>query len=285
MAHNARRIWVSGAALLCVLGIAASCRRQTEEPVAKTVELPKPVPDQVSTQVVSIPPQLQSATDVVESVTVSTNSQIMSLKTEIIETAGRRGAVAGKLSELYKNAMVVDDQEIAAMDADIAARRAALVAKIIALPEVFEKHKALDELEKKKKDLLASRNAIIAARKNQASESVASSNAVEQVQAIDDNLLALQKEFQTLLAEHRSIVQKARENNPEIRGLAAEITDKEAARSSRLNSLPGVKVMLVEQVELEARLRDLKTKLRLLVNSQSTTNAPQPKPSVDTVVP
>jgi len=285
MAHNARLIWVSGVALLCVLAIALSCRRQTETPAPKPVEILRTAPDQVFTQVVSIPPQFQSATNVVESATVSTNSQILSLKMEILETAGRRGAVAGKLAELYRNALVVDDAEIAAMDADIAARRAALATKITALPEVLEKRKALDEVERKKKDLLASRNAIIEAGKKPSPETGAPSNTVEQVRTIEANLRVLQKESQVLIAEHRSIVQQAREKNAEISGLAAEIMDKEAARAARLDSLPGIKELRAEQLDLESRMRDLNVKLRLLEESQSAAKAALPGPTNDVGVP
>ena len=285
MAYNLRLIWVSGAALLCVLAIAVSCRRQTETPAPKPVEILRTAPDQVFTQVVSNPPLLQSATNVVEYPIVSTNGQILSLKTEILETAGRRGAAAGKLAELYRNALVVDDAEIAAMDAEIAAKRAALVTKIAAFPEVLEKRKALDEIERKKKDLLASRNAMIEAGKKPSSETGAPSNTVEQVRAIEANLRILQKESQVLIAEHRNIVQQVREKNAEISGLAAEIMDKEAARAARLDSLPGIKELRAEQLNLESRMRDLNAKLRLLEDSQSATKVVLPSPPIDVVVP
>lgn len=214
----------------------------------------------------------ESGTGVIAAVAISVSNQIVALRSEIVDVAGRRGAVAGQLSELRRSAMLRDNVEIKAIDSEIRARRDALVSKLNELPEVVAMKKAVDEIENKKKELLLQRVAINE-RRNKPAEDGSATNSAEQVKVIDNNLRAFQKDLQVSLVEHRKLVQQAREKNPEINALMTEISEKEAALVNGIDSLSGIKELVMEQIDLESRLRDLKVKLRILTNSETQSRA------------
>ena len=263
---------------LCVVLLFSSCGQQTSVP-PKPPEFATPtavLPENqgslvlVTSQGVShVQSPGECGTGTLAAATISVSDQILALRSEIVDIAGRRGAVAGQLSELRRNAMLRDNVGIKAIDSEIRARRDALLSKLNELPEVVAMKKAVDETENRKKELLAQRVVISERRIRPGTEDGSSPDSAEQLKVIDSSLNALQKELQTSLAGHRKLVQQAREKSLEINTLLTEIGEKEAARVKAVDSLPGIKELAAEQAGLEFRLRDLKIKLRLLSNSES----------------
>ncbi|MEI6970978.1 MAG: hypothetical protein WCL44_05615 [bacterium] len=262
--------WLGGIAVCgCLLVLAVSCSKQPAEqpPATRGAKPDSPVlhGDQGHTQSqVSV----QASTGTVDAV-VSVTNQIASMRTQIVDVAARRGSISGRLGELRLNALSGGDAVISEINAEIGTMREAMVKRLGELPEIAGARKRTEEIEGKRKDLLAQRTAIAERkRKGGGTAEGAQVDQAEQLRNIDISLAEVQKEFQRALTEQRRLVQRARETSPEIGAIAAGIAAKDAALAEHINSLPGIKELLVEQAKVDAELRDMRTRLRLLENPQ-----------------
>ena len=277
------RILVGVAAAAGFAVLFASCGQRVEAPSEKAgddsrspappaVVVPQAPAPIVTQGVASVQPSVSSG--VVESAAASVSNDIERLRDDIVQIACLRGSVAGRLDELRKNALSSGSPEVRSMSADVRDARDAVAKKIDELPEVVTMKRVLRDNESRRKELLTQRGAIRERIGKPGSDDPGGTNAVEQLKVVDGNLRALQKEFETALAEHRKIVQRAKEKSPEINALAQELERKELALIDMVNELPDIKALRNEQVRLESRLRDLKTRLRLLENSQAAAKIP-----------